>query len=91
MKLYGGIVLHSNNSVVALLDEGDRAVQLGDAPPFHPPRRFQTSYTRTAGASPASLAASQKSRSNVCITAEPQAARCSASAKSAPCAYQSTA
>jgi transposase len=26
MKLYGGIDLHSNNSVVALLDEGDRVV-----------------------------------------------------------------
>ena len=26
MKLYGGIDLHSNNSVVALLDEQDRVV-----------------------------------------------------------------
>ena len=26
MKLYGGIDLHSNNSVVALLDEEDREV-----------------------------------------------------------------
>jgi transposase len=26
MKLYGGIDLHSNNSVVALLDEDDRVV-----------------------------------------------------------------
>ncbi|MFB1489647.1 MULTISPECIES: hypothetical protein [unclassified Thiocapsa] len=26
MKLYGGIDLHSNNSVVALLDEEDRVV-----------------------------------------------------------------
>jgi hypothetical protein len=26
MKLYGGIDLHSNNSVIALLDDNDRAV-----------------------------------------------------------------
>ena len=26
MKLYGGIDLHSNNSVIALLDEADRPV-----------------------------------------------------------------
>jgi transposase len=35
MKLYGGIDLHSNNNVVALLDEADRVVYRKRLPNHH--------------------------------------------------------
>lgn len=51
LKLYGGIDLHSNNSVVALIDEeeplvyrkrlpNDAAVVLGALEPYARPRKF---------------------------------------------------
>ena len=67
-----------------ILNLSDPSTEIVDKPDY-------TFHTLTAGVSPRSRDCLQKRSSKVCISAPSQAARWSASAKSAPCSYQQSA